>query len=174
MEKWIKVARKLGFEYVQSIYVSTLEFRSDIRSMCALNLCGKYGTCWTCPPICGDPDTCRRRLKEYSRGFLVETLIDCRNESIAELRELVERLHRDRFKVLCQWLYPEHPEALCLISGGCPACETCAWPESCPHPEKAASCLTGYGLLPSQILRENGIRRENENILGITGFVLLP
>ena len=162
MEKWIKVARKLGFEYVQSIDVSTLEFRSDIRSMCALNLCGKYGTCWTCPPICGDPDTCRRRLKEYSRGFLVETLIDCRNESIAELRELVERLHRDRFKVLCQWLYPEHPEALCLISGGC------------PHPEKAASCLTGYGLLPSQILRENGIRRENENILGITGFVLLP
>ena len=174
MEKWMASARALGFEHVQPLDMAALEFHSDIRSMCALNLCGNYGTHWTCPPICGNPDVCRRRLKEFSRGFLVQTLISLETGSIAQLHGTGSQLHRQRFTALCEKLYPEYPQALCLISGGCRVCESCAWPEPCPHPEKAVSCLSGYGLLTPRILRDNGIVREDEDTMGLTAFVLLP
>ena len=174
MEKWIARAKELGFDQVQPIDVSTLEFMSNIRSMCALNLCGRYGKCWTCPPVCGNPEVCRRRLTEFNRGFLVQTRFAHTAGSIANQRKDYEDRHRNRFTALCEALYPEHPEALCLISGGCRVCETCAWPETCPYPEKAASCLTAYGLLTARILRDNGLEREDDDSIGFTGFVLLP
>ena len=174
MEKWMAYARDLGFAHVQSLDMATLEFRGDIRAMCALNLCGQYHQCRTCPPVCGDPETCRRRLKEYSRGFLVQTLVSLKTGSLAQLQDAGSQCHRERFTALCEALYPEYPQALCLISGGCRVCQVCAWPEPCPHPEKAVSCPTGYGLLTPKVLRDNGIHRDDEDVLGFTGFVLLP
>ena len=174
MERWMKTARDLGFDVAEPVDTAALEFRRSIRSMCALNLCGRYGACWTCPPVCGDPETCRRNLASFSRGFLVQTRCSHGSGKLTEQWKEAGACHRQRFTALCEALYPEHPEALCLISGGCGACEKCAWPEPCPWPEKAASCLTGYGLLTSQILRAAGMETEDENTAGFTAFVLLP
>ncbi len=175
MEKWYKTAGQLGFEVIAPLDVRALEPRRDIRAMCALNLCGKYGKCWTCPPVCGDFDTCTRRLKEFSRGILVQTVVEKEAAVTAPERNRAQQTHRRRFAALCREIYPEYPQALCLSGEGCRICESCAWPEPCVHPEACCHCATGFGLLGSQLRRCAGLDPQpGDRFLVFTGCILFP
>ena len=40
-----------------------VEFREDVRAMCAEDKCHKYGKSWACPPAIGTVDECRDRTQ---------------------------------------------------------------------------------------------------------------
>ena len=50
-EQLLQIARDCGFETVAELDVSTLKALPEVRDMCAVNTCGKYGACWSCPRI---------------------------------------------------------------------------------------------------------------------------
>lgn len=156
-QKWIKEALALGFTVAAPLSVDTLIPREDVRAMCAENKCGAYGTNWTCPPHCGSLEACAAKIQSYQQGILLQTVgqlqkdIDTRGYLRAELA------HLERFHKLAETVRAVSPDALCLGSGGCRVCKTCAWPESCRFPEKAYPSMEGYGLFVTQVCRDHGL-----------------
>ena len=43
----------------------------EVRGMCKLNYCGKFGKTWSCPPGCGEIDACTARILSYDQGGIL-------------------------------------------------------------------------------------------------------
>lgn len=173
MNEWIELALSMGFDYAAPLDTATLQPRQEVREMCAADRCRAYGKNWTCPPHCGSLEACAARIGAYRAGLLLQTVgqlekaIDTRGYRRAEQRHLAQ-FHR-----FCARLRETHPDALCLGSGGCRICGTCAWPEPCRFPEKACASMEGYGLFVTQVCRENGLAyHHGEKTVTYTACVL--
>lgn len=49
------------------------------------------------------------------------------------------------------------PEALCLGSGGCRLCKSCAYPAPCRFPDRSCASMEGYGLFVTRVCRDCGV-----------------
>jgi len=154
MTDWMERARELGFDDAAEISPAKLTARRDVRAMCEENRCGLYGANWTCPPECGDLETCQEKMHGYRRGLLLQTVgqlsraIDTRGYAETGKRQ------RENLLALAGELRAVYPDALCLGAGGCPVCEKCAYPEPCRFPDKAIPSMEGYGLFVTQVCRD--------------------
>lgn len=157
LQKWIDTALNLGFTAAVPLNIASLTPRQDVRDMCAADKCRAFAKNWTCPPYCGTLPECERRMKGYSRGILLQTVgalskvIDTKGYCAAE------EWHLALFSAFSNRIRKDYPEALCLGTGGCRICKTCAWPEPCRFPEQACSSMEGYGLFVTQVCRDNGL-----------------
>ena len=156
MEKWIETAREIGFDEAFPLDMTTLQPRADVRSMCAADKCGAYGRNWTCPPHCGTLEECATKISGYSRGILLQTVGKLEKTIDTKGYRRAEELHLRQFYAFAEKIRNEHPQALCLGSGGCRICQKCAYPEPCRFPQKAHSSMEGYGLFVTQVCRDNG------------------
>ena len=153
---WCQRAVSMGFSKAVPMDVNTLQPRQDVRDMCAADKCGAYGKNWTCPPYCGTLDECTKKIQQYSRGILLQTVGITKKTIDTKAYRRTESQHLEQFHLLCEELRKVYPHALCLGSGGCRICGKCAFPESCRFPEKACSSMEGYGLFVTQVCRDNG------------------
>ena len=153
---WLQQALALGFSHGQSLDVSTLHPRQEVRDMCAADKCRAYGKNWTCPPYCGDLHQCEEKIRQYSRGILLQTVGRTEKTIDTKAYRRTEQRHMAQFHRLAEKIRRVYPQALCLGSGGCRICQACAWPEPCRFPEKACSSMEGYGLFVTQVCRDNG------------------
>ena len=69
-----ELAKKTGFEHVADLDAGKIVLLDDVRNMCAANQCHMYGKNWSCPLACGTLEECRRKVREYSTGILVQTV----------------------------------------------------------------------------------------------------
>ena len=152
---WCQKAISLGFSKAVPLDVDTLQPRQDIREMCAANTCGAYGKNWTCPPYCGTLEECSDKLRQYSRGILLQTIGSTEKLIDTKAYRRIEAQHLEQFHRFCEELRQIYPYALCLGSGGCRICGKCAFPERCRFPEKACSSMEGYGLFVTEVCRSN-------------------
>ena len=157
MKQWIETAKACGFTEAAVLDVSTLQPMDAVRQACREGKCGAYGKNWTCPPYCGTLDACAAKMRSYSRGLLLQTVgkLDKTIDTRGYAR--VEREHLMAFHKLAEELRKVHPNALCLGSGGCRICESCAWPENCRFPERSCASMEAYGLFVTQVCRDNGL-----------------
>ena len=172
---WIQKALALGFSAAVPLDVRTLKPRADVRAMCAADKCRAYGKNWTCPPYCGTPEECEAKIRQYSWGILLQTTgklektIDTRGYRRTEAR------HMELFHQLAEQAREADPQVLCLGSGGCRICNTCAWPEPCRFPGKACASMEGYGLFVTQVCRENSLPYHyGEKTITYTACILFP
>lgn len=154
-ENWIDLAREMGFNEVYPLDVATLQPRADVRAMCAIDKCGAYGRNWTCPPHCGTLEECAAKIRGYSRGILLQTVEPLEKDIDTKGYRRAEQRHLQQFGSFVERIRKEHPDALCLGSGGCRVCQKCAYPEVCRFPDKAHSSMEGYGLFVTQVCRDN-------------------
>ena len=157
MKNWINKARELGFSAAVPLKIETLQPREDIRAMCAGDKCRAYEKNWTCPPHCGTLEECAARLQHYSRGILLQTVGATEKVIDTKAYRQTEQRHLEQFRQMAALIRREHPDALCLGSGGCRVCTACAYPEPCRFPEQAYSSMEGYGLFVTQVCRDNGV-----------------
>ncbi|MCF0230482.1 MAG: DUF2284 domain-containing protein, partial [Parasporobacterium sp.] len=75
-EELKRIASECGFTTVADIDTATLKSLPEVRDMCEVNTCGKYGVNWACPPGCGSIDECSDKMKKYSKGILVQFVGD--------------------------------------------------------------------------------------------------
>ena len=155
MEYWINKALEIGFTHAVPLDVATLTPRQDVRDMCAADKCRAYGKNWTCPPHCGSLAECGKKIRGYSRGILLQTVGITEKAIDTKAYRRTEAQHLDQFRMFCDAIQETYPGALCLGSGGCRVCGSCAWPEPCRFPEKAHSSMEGYGLFVTQVCRDN-------------------
>lgn len=157
MQRWIKCAKKIGFSEAVEIDVNKLAVRQAVRDMCAGDKCKAYGKNWTCPPYCGTLQECSQKIHSYKKGILLQTVGTLSRVIDTKGYRETEKIHMEHFLKLAEQIKQEQPDALCLGSGGCRICDTCAWPRPCRFPQKACSSMEGYGLFVTQVCRENGV-----------------
>ena len=175
MEQWIARALALGFSHAAPLEVSGLTPRQDIRDMCAADTCGAYGKNWTCPPHCGTLEDCRARIRQYSRGILLQTVGTMEKRIDTRAYRRTETRHLELFYRMAELVRQEYPDALCLGSGGCRICGSCGFPEPCRFPEKACPSMEAYGLFVTQVCRDNGLAYyHGERTITYTACILFP
>lgn len=173
MDKWIQKAEELGFSVVATMNPGTLKPMQTVRDMCGSNRCQIYGKNWTCPPLCSSLEDCAARMEGYQRGLLLQTIGQVQKVIDTKAYIQTEKKHLQMFREFARMLREEYPDALCLGSGGCRVCEKCAYPEPCRFPEKAYASMEGYGLLVSQVCKDNGIAYHyGEKTITYTACVL--
>lgn len=173
MEQWMEKAVQMGFSVAVPLDIATLRPREDVRDMCRADVCRAYEKNWTCPPFCGTLAQCGERMQGYSRGILLQTV--GHTEKLIDTRAYrrVEQQHLRQFAAFCRLLRASYPQALCLGSGGCRICDTCAYPQQCRFPQEAVASMEGYGLLVSQVCRDNGCQyHHGEKTITYTACVL--
>ena len=173
MEKWMDLALKLGFDHAAPLNIATLNPRQDVRDMCSADKCRAYGKNWTCPPHCGTLEQCRSKIGAYAGGILLQTVGMMEKTIDTKAYRLTEQRHLMQFHRLADAVRAEYPDALCLGSGGCRICQSCAWPEACRFPERACSSMEGYGLFVTQVCRDNGLKYHyGEKTITYTACIL--
>ena len=157
-EEMIRLALDTGFDHAGNLNVERLDFRQEVRDMCASGQCGNYGKCWTCPPYCGTLEESREKAAAFSDGILVQTTglmeDDFDYESIRE----AESRHKDNFLRLVKKLRSDGMKILPMGAGGCRICKACSCPEeSCRHPEDAIVSMEAYGLMVLDTCKASGM-----------------
>lgn len=159
-------------EYAE-IHCSAIPFSSEVAEACRANRCGRYNTCWTCPPGVGSMETWQKQVQDYTGGlvftykyaledsFDIDGMNQGRLETMALLRRMTEALSRE-----------EQP-FLALGCEGCELCPTCAYPhQPCRHPDQAVVSVEACGINVVQLARNAGVRYYNgENT--VTYFCVL-
>lgn len=170
---WCRKALSLGFSHAVPLDISTLQPRQDVRDMCSADTCGAYNKNWTCPPHCGTLAQCETQIRGYSRGILLQTVGQLQKTIDTKAYRRTEQQHLAQFHTLAHLLRQTCPDALCLGSGGCRICETCAYPQPCRFPKKACSSMEGYGLFVTQVCKDNGCQyHHGEKTITYTACIL--
>ncbi len=162
-DAWCAAARELGFAEAASFDPAILQPQEHIRTMCASDRCHAYGKNWTCPPHCGSLTECENKMHQYNYGILLQTVGHLSKDIDSRGYRDTEHRHLEAFSVFCKAIRDAYPDALCLGSGGCRVCRTCAYPDPCRFPAQAVPSMEGYGLFVTQVCRDVGILYHHGN-----------
>ena len=134
------------------------------REMCASNLCGNYGKCWTCPPDIGSIESLINELSAYKNVLVYQTVGEL--EDSYDFESMMDAC--DKHNLLAQNIRKlfdlyKNLKTLHLGAGGCHICETCAKKtnEPCRHPELALASLEAYGINVSKLAETSGMKYIN-------------
>ena len=139
-----------------------VEFREDVRAMCAENKCKQYGKSWACPPAIGTVDECRARALGYAKMLVFSRKsvlddsydFDGMREAMRGFKGVAERLDEE--------LRPIFKDYLVLSNEGCGKCNGCTYPDApCRFPDKVHGSLEGYGILVSDLAKLAGVKYYN-------------
>lgn len=154
-----EVGQSIGFTYVVPLKCSTIELLPEVRAMCEKNTCHKYGKCWSCPPGCGDLETCREILARYRGGILVQTVGELEDAMDGEGMMETEARHKEYFIKFEKYLRETWPDMLAIGAGCCTKCKVCTYPDApCRFPKQAFSSMEAYGMLVTQVCKANGLQ----------------
>lgn len=157
-EQLTKMAEASGFSAWGKLDVSTIELKTEVRDMCAVNSCGQYGKRWSCPPGCGSLEDCAQRLAGYSYGILVQTCGDIEDGFDFEAMMEIEANHKENFSRMYQSLRETGADVLAIGAGCCTTCPTCTYPdEPCRFPDKMISSMEAYGMVVLEVCKANGL-----------------
>ena len=158
-EQLSKLAEESGFTAWASLDVSTLDLKSEVRDMCVVNTCGRYGNCWSCPPGCGTLEECSAELEGFTGGILVQTVGDLEDSFDFEAMVETEQRHKEYFHKMHALLREKAGKVLALGSGSCTICPKCTYPDApCRFPDKMVSSMEAYGLLVLEVCQANDLQ----------------
>ena len=153
-----ETANECGFTHYAQLDISTLEFMQEIRDMCNPEKCRSYNNSWSCPPACASLDEMRERVKNYTRGILVQTVGDL--EDSMDWDNIMETgvRHKENFGKMREVLSKKHPSLMAMGAGECKLCETCTYPgDPCRYPDKMEVSMEACGLYVSKVCKDNNL-----------------
>lgn len=158
-EALAKLAEDSGFTSWAPLDAKTLTLKQEVRDMCAVNTCGRYEKCWSCPPGCGTLEDCAAQIKRFEGGILVQTRGDIEDsfdfEAIGEIGEA----HKENFERMYDAIRREDAEVLALGAGSCTRCRECTYPDQpCRFPDKMVSSMEAYGLVVLEVCKANDLK----------------
>ena len=157
-EELSRLADKIGFTTYAPLDAATIELKSEVRDMCGANACGQYGKNWSCPPGCGTLEECARSLEGFTGGILVQTVGDVEDAYDFEAMMEAEQVHKERFRDMYAVLREAGVPVLALGAGCCGRCKVCTYPDQpCRFPEEMTSSMEAYGMLVTQVCKDNGL-----------------
>lgn len=141
---------------------SVFTFSEAVVDACRTNQCGRYGSCWTCPPAVGTLPELKTKLLKYSNAaiftckyeledcFDFETMTYGANRTRELLYEIMEDLKKDGV------------DFMALACGSCSLCEKCTYPDlPCRHPDKALVSVEACGISVVDLAGSVGVNYHN-------------
>lgn len=157
-EQLVNIAQEAGFSAWANLDVATIELKSEVRDMCAVNSCGQYEKRWSCPPGCGTLEECTRQLGEYTHGILVQTYGDIEDGFDFEAMMEIEADHKEHVSQMHEILRQAGEDVLALGAGCCTICAKCTYPEEpCRFPDKKISSMEAYGMVVLEVCKANNL-----------------
>ena len=156
------LALEATFTRAEYIEIDSVVFRPEVRDMCAVNTCRRYGTTWACPPGVGTLEECRDRLRSFSHLLLFSKKYDL--EDSFDFEGMVEgqkdfKVTVDRF---AQLLGDSLSSYLLYSNEGCDRCATCTYPDApCRFPHMLRPSLEASGLVVGDLANAAGIPYNN-------------
>jgi predicted metal-binding protein len=174
-EKINALALEAGFDAAGALDCATIELHTEVRAACKTDRCGQYGTNWSCPPGCGTLEECAERIRQYTKGLVVQTIGVLEDEFDGEGMMAAAERHAQNFRRLADQLYDDFPTMLPMGTGSCSMCETCTYPDApCRSPEGAIAPMEAYGMIVSDICKNNNLLYYNgKGTITYTGCFLL-
>ena len=172
----LTLAREIGFEGCAAFDAAALEFRREVREMCAADRCKRYNKCWACPPACGSVEAMAARARRFSRGALVQTVARLDGDFDAEGLAEAQRLHKRRFETLArQAKILTGGACLPMGAGSCTRCVRCTYPSRpCRYPERVHPSMEAYGLLVADVCALAGLKYYyGPNTISYTSCILI-
>ena len=149
------------FQY-KVISPAEIPFSEDVRRACEANVCGKYATCWTCPPGVGDFRELEKKIKSYKTAtvftckydledsFDFEAMREGGKKTAALLRGIIAEMKKDGV------------ELMALGCEGCGICKKCTYPDApCRFPDKAVPSIEACGINVVTLAKNIGINYHN-------------
>jgi len=173
----LEKVRDWGFEQIEEIDFGEAVFTAEVRSMCEMNFCGKYGKNWMCPPGVGEVEELRAGLEKYKRSIMFNTIYKLEDsfdiEGMNSAQVAHDKLNR-RLKELIENDY-NIEDVRILGAGSCEVCEKCAYlsDEVCRFPDKAYASVEACGMDVVKTSYKFGFKYINgENTVTYFGVVL--
>ena len=166
-------AKECEFSHYGPLNVEKMELMEEVRDMCAADRCHAYGRSWVCPPACGTIPELREKIKEFSRGLLVQTTGELEDEYDYETMQEAGALHKERFLKFAQLMRSTGEKIMPMAAGTCTICKECAYPEPCRFPDKAIPSMEACGLFVSKTCEDSGLKYYyGKNTITYTSCVL--
>lgn len=153
------------FDHSKLIPISDIPFDMAVRKLCEQNACGKFGSCWTCPPAIGEVQELQDSLADY-KDFLVFYKVYTLEDSF-DWEGMINSVKDFQKKILqlkkqIQYQDPDF-SFLVLGAGACMLCEKCTYPqnEPCRLPEHAIFSVEAFGIDAMKMMRDNDLKYNN-------------
>jgi predicted metal-binding protein len=174
-EQIIALAGDAGATHSRIVVTDRVKIHQSVRDSCAANYCGKYGSCWTCPPRVGELAELEARIRSFPQGLLIQNVAALEDSWDFDGMTRAAHDHNDMIRSLGQRLTEtfEGIEVLPLGAGGCGYCEKCSCPDSpCVAPDQALGSIEGYGTDVKALVESCGLRYINgQNTVSYVGVV---
>lgn len=153
-----ELAGEIGFTSSGPLDMDALEFRPEVREMCAADKCRSYGRTWSCPPAVGSLENAAARCSRYSRGIIVQTTGKMDNDFDMRSIGNTSRLHRKNFDTFVRQVRQLFPGCMPMGAGACTLCSRCTYPDRpCRHPGRMFPSMEAYGLVINDVCRKSGL-----------------
>lgn len=176
MAQVLQAAQDAGFTAARPLAMQALRFYSDTLKYCEQNLCGKYGSNWSCPPHSTMPQDMEAQKESFKAGVLVQTRGLLESEDDTEGIEIIRNSHNSSFYPFVEKMRDLSGKVIAMGSGDCKVCTNCAFPhETCRYPEKRISSVSAYGVHVDEICEASGIDyryHRDDHQLSFVGCVL--
>ena len=139
-----------------------IPFSQSVVDACKANLCGKYGTCWTCPPGVGDYKLLESKIKSYENALIFTCKYDLEDSFDFETMVIGARTTAEILLKIREELDTDNVKYMALGCEGCILCEKCTYPDSpCRFPDKATPSVEACGINVVELARNTGIKYNN-------------
>ena len=149
------------FQY-KIIETNRIPFSESVVEACRANRCGKYATCWTCPPGVGTLAELQRRITSYEKAAVFTCKYDL--EDCFDFEGMTEGAIATQ-KLLLQivgQMKADGVEVSALGCEGCILCEKCTYPDApCRYPDKAIPSVEACGINVVELARNIGLNYNN-------------
>ncbi|MDR2356450.1 MAG: DUF2284 domain-containing protein [Clostridiales Family XIII bacterium] len=167
--------RQLPVNQADAIDVGFLTYEREVRAMCEMNSCGRYGRSWNCPPQVGSIEALEAKCGAYRNGILLNTVNALEDSFDFEgMMAAGVALHNILVEVNGIAAREFRLDAYLLLgAGSCSACKTCAHPEPCRHPEERFIPIEACGVNVVSLAKNTGFRYNNgPNTVTFFGLLL--
>ena len=165
MNELMKIALNAGATNAGMAKVSDIQFSREFRDACAQNVCGKYGTCWMCPPDVGDIDEMIAHAKEYEHIMVFQSIGQLEDSFDFEGMQEAAVKHNALTLAVAEkiGIMEQMKNSLVLGAGACHICSRCTRLDvlPCAHPGKAIPSLEAYGIAVSELAKVSGLEYIN-------------
>jgi predicted metal-binding protein len=168
-----------GATHAIRIETTKIVFDPALRQMCAMNSCGRYNTCWTCPPALGPVEEWRDRIRSFDSAILFQTVGSLEDSFDFEGMEKVGADHKTMvhraIKAIEALRDTQALGAILWLSvGACDICPSCTYPdEPCRFPDQALVSVEACGINVNSTLVAGGLKYNNgPNTVSYVGMLL--
>lgn len=138
----------------QSAVITTdkIIFSEYVVKACASNHCGKYNTCWTCPPAVGNLETLKDKYTKYKWAYVFTTLHKIEDSFDIEGMDISRTEHQKVQDIVIKALQGYNIDW--LGAGSCTICKKCTYPNfPCRFPDEAKPSVEACGIDAVQLAK---------------------